>query len=141
MTAVNPRLQAPMAGTPGDVPEIDALAINTIRTLSMDAVQAANSGHPGMPMGMVTKSTRARVGEAVRGEATKIHQHLTIVLGATHARKPAAAEGSQQRPLPLRRPPPPSPRSARPTSREESRTSFQCAPSGTVNRSLAVAVA
>ena len=33
----------PMAGTPGDVPEIDALAINTIRTLSMDAVQAAGA--------------------------------------------------------------------------------------------------
>jgi len=27
-------------------------AVNTIRTLSMDAVQAAESGHPGMPMGM-----------------------------------------------------------------------------------------
>lgn len=26
--------------------------VNTIRSLSMDAVQAANSGHPGMPMGM-----------------------------------------------------------------------------------------
>src|ERR1700739_3968313 len=26
--------------------------INTIRTLSIDAVQAANSGHPGTPMGM-----------------------------------------------------------------------------------------
>ena len=42
----------PVAGTPGDVPEIDALAINTIRTLSMDAVQAANSGHPGTPMAL-----------------------------------------------------------------------------------------
>jgi transketolase len=31
---------------------IDQLCVNTIRTLSMDAVQAANSGHPGMPMGM-----------------------------------------------------------------------------------------
>ncbi|MBS1492263.1 MAG: transketolase [Bacteroidetes bacterium] len=30
---------------------IDTLCINTIRTLSMDAVQKANSGHPGMPMG------------------------------------------------------------------------------------------
>ncbi len=40
------------AGTPGDVPAIDALAINTIRTLSMDAVQAANSGHPGTPMAL-----------------------------------------------------------------------------------------
>ena len=42
----------PIAGTPGDVPAIDALAINTIRTLSMDAVQAANSGHPGTPMAL-----------------------------------------------------------------------------------------
>ena len=31
---------------------MDTLCINTIRTLSMDAVQAANSGHPGTPMGM-----------------------------------------------------------------------------------------
>jgi transketolase len=31
---------------------IDELCVNTIRTLSMDAVQAANSGHPGAPMGL-----------------------------------------------------------------------------------------
>src|SRR5258706_9160194 len=31
---------------------IEKVAINTIRTLCMDAVQAANSGHPGSPMGM-----------------------------------------------------------------------------------------
>ncbi|MDA1008278.1 MAG: transketolase [Planctomycetota bacterium] len=40
------------AGTPANVPMIDALAINTIRTLSIDAVQAAESGHPGTPMGL-----------------------------------------------------------------------------------------
>jgi transketolase len=33
-------------------PELDQLAINTIRTLAMDAVQQANSGHPGTPMAM-----------------------------------------------------------------------------------------
>jgi transketolase len=32
-------------------PELERLAITTIRTLSMDAVQKANSGHPGAPMG------------------------------------------------------------------------------------------
>jgi transketolase len=32
--------------------QIDVLAINTIRTLAMDAVQKAKSGHPGSPMGL-----------------------------------------------------------------------------------------
>ena len=32
--------------------DLDELCVNTIRTLSMDAVQAANSGHPGAPMGL-----------------------------------------------------------------------------------------
>ena len=32
--------------------ELDQLAINTIRTLSIDAVQQANSGHPGTPMAL-----------------------------------------------------------------------------------------
>ena len=32
--------------------KIDEICINTIRTLSMDAVQKANSGHPGAPMGL-----------------------------------------------------------------------------------------
>lgn len=33
-------------------PTLDHLCINTIRTLSMDAVQQANSGHPGTPMAL-----------------------------------------------------------------------------------------
>ncbi|HEX4899480.1 MAG TPA: hypothetical protein VFV61_03050, partial [Pyrinomonadaceae bacterium] len=32
-------------------PELDQLCINTIRTLSLDAVQKAESGHPGLPLG------------------------------------------------------------------------------------------
>src|SRR5579863_4644441 len=32
--------------------QLDALSINTIRTLAIDAVQQANSGHPGAPMGL-----------------------------------------------------------------------------------------
>ncbi|MDD3992246.1 MAG: transketolase [Desulfobacterales bacterium] len=32
--------------------DLDGLSINTIRTLSMDAIQKANSGHPGAPMGL-----------------------------------------------------------------------------------------
>ena len=39
----------PVAEITGD---LDRLCIDTIRTLSMDAVQAANSGHPGTPMAL-----------------------------------------------------------------------------------------
>src|SRR6476619_3828683 len=44
----------PGTGRPADEPDasMDELAVTTIRTLAMDAVQAANSGHPGTPMAM-----------------------------------------------------------------------------------------
>ncbi len=32
--------------------DVEQLSIDTIRTLSIDAVQKANSGHPGMPMAL-----------------------------------------------------------------------------------------
>ncbi|HEU5368682.1 MAG TPA: transketolase [Ktedonobacterales bacterium] len=47
MTA--PQTDAP--SQPAQTP-LDTLCINTIRTLAMDGVQKANSGHPGTPMGL-----------------------------------------------------------------------------------------
>ena len=46
--------QATMTAISGSMkqPNMDQLCINTIRTLSIDAVQQANSGHPGAPMGL-----------------------------------------------------------------------------------------
>ncbi|HEY1595845.1 MAG TPA: transketolase [Thermoleophilaceae bacterium] len=41
-----------MTTTPTDTRALEELCVNTIRTLSMDAVQAANSGHPGAPMAL-----------------------------------------------------------------------------------------
>ncbi|MGZ4202093.1 MAG: transketolase [Thermoleophilaceae bacterium] len=41
-----------MTTTSSDTRTLDELCINTIRTLSMDAVQNANSGHPGAPMAL-----------------------------------------------------------------------------------------
>ncbi len=49
MSVVTPLASAPTARTNE---ELDQLAINTIRTLSIDAVQQAKSGHPGTPMAL-----------------------------------------------------------------------------------------
>ena len=47
------RAEAVLSTEPAAVDEqLDRLCIDTIRTLTMDAVEKANSGHPGMPMAM-----------------------------------------------------------------------------------------
>jgi transketolase len=45
-------MNTPQAAQPITDTELDQLCINTIRTLSMDAVQQAKSGHPGTPMAL-----------------------------------------------------------------------------------------
>jgi transketolase len=35
--------------------ELDQLSVNTIRTLSIDAVERAKSGHPGTPMALAPR--------------------------------------------------------------------------------------
>src|SRR5262245_5637686 len=46
------RRQTILQAAPMPTIDLDTLSIKTIRTLSMDAVQQANSGHPGTPMAM-----------------------------------------------------------------------------------------
>src|SRR5258708_2406887 len=50
--AQHPALPTRGTGSAVTADPIDSLCINTIRTLAIDAVQQANSGHPGTPMAM-----------------------------------------------------------------------------------------
>lgn len=50
MTVV-PQTDVPAQTNPSTQPDLNLLSINTIRFLAVDAVQRANSGHPGLPMG------------------------------------------------------------------------------------------
>ena len=58
---------------------------NAIRALAMDAVQAANSGHPGMPMGMADVAT-VLYSDYLKFDATDPHwaDRDRFVLSAGH---------------------------------------------------------
>jgi len=44
-------MSAPVKKESDTMTDLDQLCINTIRTLTLDAVQKAESGHPGLPLG------------------------------------------------------------------------------------------
>ncbi len=65
---------------------LDEICINTIRTLAMDGVQKAKSGHPGMPMGMAA-ATYVLWTRILRHNPRnpKWHDRDRFVLSAGHA--------------------------------------------------------
>jgi hypothetical protein len=60
--------------------QLDQLAINTIRTLSIDAVHQAKSGHPGTPMALTHRSSTLSGTES--GASTRRIRFGPIVLGS-----------------------------------------------------------
>src|SRR3974377_334281 len=52
VSPLNPQGEAEPTSRSEDFVASDALCINTIRTLAIDAVEKANSGHAGAPMGL-----------------------------------------------------------------------------------------
>ena len=52
LTSAATRFKSPRAKLAMPTSDLDLLCINTVRTLSMDAVQKADSGHPGTPMAL-----------------------------------------------------------------------------------------
>src|SRR3954451_24297355 len=52
MLRATPQINRAMLILPAMTSETDQLCVDTIRALSMDAIQKANSGHPGLPMAM-----------------------------------------------------------------------------------------
>ena len=69
-------------------PDLEQLSINTLRTLAIDAVQQANSGHPGTAMAMAPV-VAARMAESLgrdtawaRDQTSSYLQRVEAYLGA-----------------------------------------------------------
>ncbi len=78
--------------------DLDQLCINTIRTLAMDAVQQANSGHPDTPMGLAPLAYVLW---------TRYLRRLEPVPAAEPTPAPAPAAAQDPEPAPLLTHPPP----------------------------------
>ena len=74
--AARPRIATPWRpalSVAEDRTTLDELCVNTIRTLSMDAVQKANSGHPGTPMALAPLAYVAlHAGDGARAEQARL---------------------------------------------------------------------
>jgi hypothetical protein len=71
--SVLPRVESPAES------EMDQRCINTIRTLSIDAVQQAKSGHPGTPMALAPLVyTMWNRGDAVRSARSNLAQSRSV---------------------------------------------------------------
>ena len=61
---------------------LDELCVNTIRTLSMDAVQKANSGHPGTPMALAPLAYAPYAADRTLGSLIRIDEASNETLAA-----------------------------------------------------------
>jgi len=68
--------------------ELDMLCVNTIRTLSIDAVQQAQSGHPGTPMALAPMAFERR-----RGGPPSSSSIATSAMARPTSRTPPRTEG------------------------------------------------
>lgn len=59
--------------------DIDTLCVNTIRTLSIDAIQKANSGHPGTPIGSASHASTVTAFPRSRERGTQAAQHRSAL--------------------------------------------------------------
>ena len=64
--------------------KIDDLSVNTIRALSADAVQKANSGHPGLPLGAAPMAYALWTNMRHSGKNPQWHDRDRFVLSAGH---------------------------------------------------------
>ena len=64
--------------------KIDALTVNTIRAISADAVQKANSGHPGLPLGAAPMAYALWTNMRHSGKNPQWHDKDRFVLSAGH---------------------------------------------------------